>query len=171
MNSAMMMPLVANRTMSFGICNGAFPAAINATSLIGDKATRSSLVGGFSNTASDRSNTDHKAWFTASLDAVSKLDFNWDGYGAEPIPASVVNQMKSLLTKLLPASSGPGSIAPAADGSLQAEWHFREASFGLVVDDDNVPTAWLRVGGVEREQSGLDALTMFSTVARSLLHV
>ncbi|MDV5823096.1 hypothetical protein [Sphingobium naphthae] len=110
-------------------------------------------------------------WIVDGFAAIELLEADWDGYGSPPIGDRVINQMRSLLDRVLPADGAPGHIVPGSDGSLQAEWHVHEGSFGLVVDDEGVPNAWLRVAGVERERSGIEAIEMVSTIARSLLHV
>lgn len=110
-------------------------------------------------------------WIVDGFAAVEILEADWDGYGSPPIGGRVINQMRSLLDRVLPPDGSPGHIVPGSDGSLQAEWHVHEGSFGLIVDEEGIPNAWLRVAGVERERSGIEAIEMVSTIARSLLHV
>jgi hypothetical protein len=106
-------------------------------------------------------------WIDTQLDHVRQLDRDWDGYNADPITAGTCNQMATILRSIWPRLVKPGSIVPGADGSLQAEWHVKEASIGLLVESDGAVVAWIRpVGGEEIARSGgVNASHLMSAVA------
>lgn len=160
----------SNHTQLFKLAAGAVGAAAsNATSRMATASVPSSTV--VPRVAMVEKVAGSASWYDARLDAIADLKADWDGYGAPPIPLCVISQMRSLLGRFLPKGSARGFIVPGADGSLQAEWHMREGSLGLIVEEDELATVWLRVGSKERERRGIQALDMFETVARSLLHV
>lgn len=54
-------------------------------------------------------------------DALTTLPKNWDGYGADPLPAQIVDDLLADIT----VEGGVVDLVPGADGSIQAEWHRR----------------------------------------------
>jgi hypothetical protein len=105
------------------------------------------------------------SWHRAQLNQIAELGENWDGYGAEPIEPKTIRRMGSLLDQFLPSHIRAGNIVPGADGSLQAEWHLVINSFGLLVGDDGVVSAWLRhrETGAEVERWGFEAFSLFQS--------
>jgi len=83
-------------------------------------------------------------WITSQTNALRQLEPNWDGYDAEPLNPSIILRMETLLGDLLPHEVISGSIVPGADGSLQAEWHFDRASFGLLLEECGRLSCWVR---------------------------
>lgn len=60
----------------------------------------------------------------AQLDALRSLERNWDGYGASPLEADVLDTMQTSLLAALQGIEYPApDLIPGADGSLAAEWH------------------------------------------------
>ena len=98
------------------------------------------------------------SWVDAQIERLSVLPANWDGYGAEPVRVDRLNTLATLLERHLPSNLEGGSIVPGADGSVQAEWHLRRSSFGLLIDDDGTQSVWVKRGNEpEVERYGIEA--------------
>lgn len=108
-------------------------------------------------------------WIDADLQKLVGLSRNWDGYGADPISRQTLSAMRQMLVRLLPSPATPGSIVPGADGSLQAEWHLGDTSFGLLIERDGSIECWVDVCGVEDTSEGLAAEDMFRALANANL--
>ncbi len=101
------------------------------------------------------------AWIDSQVKRISKLKRNWDGYDAPAITLGQLNLLTSVLSSILPAGAPSGSIVPGADGSLQAEWHLRHASYGLVVEEGQPISVWYHPrGGAEIERTGIAAMSL-----------
>lgn len=81
---------------------------------------------------------------------LSNLRKDWDGYGADPLPAYRVEAFISELESALEDYSGPlPEIIPGADGSLQAEWHRKYLTLFYGVDSDDTRHLFLKVTNQE----------------------
>jgi hypothetical protein len=107
------------------------------------------------------------SWIDSQIQRISKLKRNWDGYDAAPVSLGQLNLLSRLLADSLPSGTTAGSIVPAADGSLQAEWHLRHASFGLVLEEGAPISVWYqpRHGGPEIERTGVKAIGLLQYAA------
>ena len=79
------------------------------------------------------------------VEELSELKPNWDGEGAKPVKASVLDEMLELLRRL--ARHVPFRepfLAPTFDGSVQMEWHDRQRSLEI----EAVSSGWSVVGSV-----------------------
>ena len=110
-------------------------------------------------------------WFKEQATNLRKLKYNWDGYGAEPVSASTLNSVVSILERYLPADSVPGSLVPGADGSVQAEWHLPNVSIGLLVEEGRTVSTWSinPAMPVETEHFGIEAINYFAALAATAL--
>lgn len=97
-------------------------------------------------------------WLDKQVRKVAVLETNWDGYGADRVDVTRLNQITKILANYLPEGAPAGSIFPGADGSIQAEWHTISSSFGLLVDDKGSVSAWLRLPNLDEvEETGIAA--------------
>ena len=117
--------------------------------------------------APHQSQTALVSWYEQKAQIIRELGPNWDGYGADPIASDTIDNMIQLLRTLLPAGSLQGSLVPAADGSLQAEWHLASVALGLLLEEDKTVSTWVRATGsdFEIEKYGSEALQLFQSVA------
>lgn len=70
----------------------------------------------------------HPAWFAdlrSRLEELSKLQPNWNSYGARPIAPAALGAVFGLLYQLARSSTPRPTIVPTSDGSVQVEWHTR----------------------------------------------
>ena len=81
-------------------------------------------------------------WVDKQLIRLAGLPKDWDGYNADPIALDRLNILGALLKANLPVGAPVGNIVPGADGSVQAEWHRTDASFGLLVEDGGRVSDW-----------------------------
>lgn len=111
------------------------------------------------------------AWIDTQMKRLRALPKNWDGYGAENVDSGRLSSLATLLKSYLPQDAPAGSIVPGADGSIQAEWHLRRISFGLLIEEGETVSAWLRPrsGGQEIEKHGYEALNLLQAAALSAL--
>jgi hypothetical protein len=106
------------------------------------------------------------AWIERDAIRLRALSANWDGLDAEPIDDRQIALITKLLTDALPDNAKRGTLVPAADGSIQAEWHLIGLSFGLVVEEGQPVMAWVRsAGGLEVEQTGFEAIELLRSAA------
>ena len=61
----------------------------------------------------------------AKLDEISKLDSNWNGYGAEPISKEIIDKV----AELLPNLNKQPEIFPTADDTIQLEYDGENESY------------------------------------------
>lgn len=106
-----------------------------------------------------------EGWLAKEFAKIGRLEPNWDGYGAEPIPSDVQRRMLSILIDRLPLDSVKGTIVPGADGSLQAEWHLRELSLTFTIEPEQAVFCCLEIGGSEKCEAGTEALELLRNVA------
>jgi hypothetical protein len=101
-------------------------------------------------------------WVNAGARQVYLLRDNWDGYGASAVSVDRLNMLTQYLDKIVPETAPVGSIVPGADGSIQAEWHLRSGSFGLLLEEGADVSAWMRPADSPREieRTGLAALDL-----------
>jgi hypothetical protein len=119
-----------------------------------------------SGSARSRSN-----WIGLQTSKIRALSPNWDGYGADPIAPATIEKIEGLLKYLVPSRARPGTLVPAADGSVQAEWHTRAVSFGLLVEEGGLTSCWIRLTGSDQEveRHGFDAQELFKAAAQAYL--
>ncbi len=118
---------------------------------------------------------DQVAWKSAVSAAISDLKTlkgGWDGPGSLSISTSVLFRAESLIQAALkgrPRAAAP-YIVPVGDGSVQIEWHERNAEMELAIDSDGDVYLWGRnhAAGHEFEGEGDDALALFSRWAPRL---
>lgn len=111
------------------------------------------------------------AWIDRQLISLANLPSDWDGYGSSSPNIENLNALARILREHSPANLSPGSIVPAADGSLQVEWHLRDMSFGLLIEEGQTITSWLQdhTEYDEIEKHGLEAIQLFRFAALSSL--
>ncbi|PZU71069.1 hypothetical protein [Sphingobium sp.] len=111
------------------------------------------------------------SWLDQQARKVRSLQHDWDGYGADPIDANVLEFVLGILRNALPRDSVPGNLVPGADGSVQAEWHLRNVSLGLLVEEDKTVSAWSYnpTMAVETEKFGMEAISYFMSLAKTAL--
>lgn len=110
-------------------------------------------------------------WIGQSLTTIRHLEAGWDGYGAPKIGWEVIRRMSRALSCLQPAQQfGAGAIVPAADGSLQAEWHLETVSIELCIDADLSENLWIkdRTTGLVTEHDGPAAIRAFEAAIEAL---
>jgi hypothetical protein len=100
---------------------------------------------------------------------LSELEPDWDGYGAEPLDPGVIKEFISELRLSLAGSKiRAPDLIPGADGSLQAEWHLRDANIFYQVDAQMERMLYLAVKGTQTFYGfGDEASEYFSQVARA----
>jgi len=109
-------------------------------------------------------------WVEAQLRQLQSLGTDWDCNGASPIAPVLINRMAMILKSSLPDRFPAGSVVPASDGSLQAEWHFNNLSFGLVIEEDSALSVWVRPDGQrEIDRQGIAALDLFKAATLNAL--
>lgn len=110
-----------------------------------------------------------QSWVDAHAAAIRALTPNWDGYGADPIKPSTLDQILQYLKLALPEGGKVGALVPGADGSVQAEWHLKALSIGLLVEEGGAVSCWVRQAGSsdEVEATGLQAVELFRSIART----
>ena len=101
-------------------------------------------------------------WVNAGARQLCLLSDDWDGYGASAVSIDRLNMLTRYLDSIVPETAPAGSIVPGADGSIQAEWHLRSGSFGLLLEEGADVSAWMRPAGSDREieRTGLAALDL-----------
>lgn len=110
-------------------------------------------------------------WIGSALTTVRHLKTGWDGYGAPKIDWQVIRKMSRALANLQPADAyRVGAIVPAADGSLQAEWHLEQLSVEFCIDADLGESLWVqdRSTGQATETEGAEALADFERLFGAL---
>lgn len=90
---------------------------------------------------------------------LTTLPENWDGYGAKPLPASIVDSMLSEIE----SEGALVQLVPGGDGSLQAEWHLSGATVAY-----NIATDGKRSLSVTRFSSALEPEGAMPTVTESV---
>ncbi len=101
--------------------------------------------------SSDRDRT--SAW--ESLDELSKLGPNWDGYDAEPVePASIANAL-ALLAGLDPETPLP-EITPNPNGTLTLDWEAEDESLSLELGVMRFSSFWESRHGTAMKDGFLD---------------
>jgi hypothetical protein len=114
------------------------------------------------------------SWVGEGITKVEKWGSVATSVDADPLQPKTVRQLVSLLASAPHRGTGAsGIIVPAADGSIQAEWHLEEATIGLLVEDDGRQSTWIRFdNGQHVEEFGLAAVQFFhSLVIQNRLNV
>ena len=75
----------------------------------------------------------------------STLTENWDGYGAEPIPETTIQNAFQFL-KTLPPYVMPSRIAPSGDGEINIIWDSQETYADFGINNDGTYSFFLESG-------------------------
>lgn len=59
---------------------------------------------------------------------IEKLEVNWNGYNAMPIPIDVINQAKHILSLIPPERKYPDRVLPTARETIHIEWEYFDSS-------------------------------------------
>ena len=106
-------------------------------------------------------------WVDHQIARLQALQLEWSKFDADPLQLKTISQLRTLLANSHRSSGVVGHLVPGADGSLQAEWHLKNASIGLLVEDDGTYSSWIRFhdSGQQVEEFGAAALSFFQTLA------
>lgn len=85
---------------------------------------------------------------------------------ADPVTPKTIKQLRAILETARRTGEVHGQIVPAADGSLQAEWHPTNAAVGVLVEDDGTASTWIRFidTGDHLEEVGSAGIALFQTL-------
>lgn len=114
------------------------------------------------------------SWVGEGITEVEKWSRSVASIEADPLQPKTLRQLGTLLASAPHRGVGTsGIIVPAADGSVQAEWHLENATIGLLVEDDGRQSTWIRFdNGQHVEEFGLAAVQFFhSLVIQNRLNV
>ena len=102
----------------------------------------------------------HLSWLEAAgrLEEISRLEPNWDSYGADPITKTAIERALELLNHLRQLMAGvvgeaylPLNIAPIADGGVQLEWQHQNRQLEIEIAADGTMSSFTVEGrGGER---------------------
>lgn len=67
----------------------------------------------------------------SEIDELKQLGSNWNGYGAAPIDASIIEAARQLVGSFPPDLVVPPQVVPMTRGRLQLEWHRGSRSLEL----------------------------------------
>lgn len=88
---------------------------------------------------------------------IGLLEENWDGYGAPQLSKQRIAEIVGIIAMMLPAGFPWPDFVPAADGSIQAEWHLAGIEFEICLGDDGYSAYRSARGGAEEHEcSGYD---------------
>jgi hypothetical protein len=71
---------------------------------------------------------------TKALLAIVALDDDWDSYGAKRISPKIASAVVELLRDIMFSSTPVPQIVPAANGSIQLEWHIADIDLEIEVE-------------------------------------
>jgi hypothetical protein len=104
--------------------------------------------------------------------AISRLPAGWDGPRSKRISLAAIYRMDRILRDALDGQRDalPPYIVPAADGSLQMEWHTASFEFEFLLEEGTTPSAWLRnrKTGAELEGEGDKAIDLLFRWAKQI---
>jgi len=89
------------------------------------------------------------------LDALSRLEPNWDAYGAEPIAASCVANTRLLLNDLRADIPSP-EITPNPNGTLTLDWETEDQALSLELGATRFSSFWESRTGTKMQEATLD---------------
>ncbi|MEY2928144.1 MAG: hypothetical protein RL367_2621 [Pseudomonadota bacterium] len=106
-------------------------------------------------------------WVDRQLTQLRSFQHEWETFNADPLQLKTMSQLRALLANSHRPDGLAGHLVPGADGSLQAEWHLKDASIGLLVEDDGSYSCWVRFNdtGQQFEEYGAAALPFFQALA------
>jgi hypothetical protein len=106
-------------------------------------------------------------WVDRQIAQLKVLQREWTKFDADPLQVKTISQLRALLANAHRSNGVVGHLVPGADGSLQAEWHLKNESIGLLVEDDGTYSSWVRFHGTNRqaEKFGGEALPFFQALA------
>jgi hypothetical protein len=105
-------------------------------------------------------------WIDRQIAQLQALQSEWSKFDADPLQLKTISQLRALLSNSRRSDGVVGHLVPGADGSLQAEWHLKSATVGLLVEDDGTYSSWVRFHDSEQhvEEYGPSALSFFQTL-------
>lgn len=101
-----------------------------------------------------------RADLAAQAEILKNLKPGWDGYGAAPIAAAVVNRIvRDVTTALAGTTCSAPELVPGGDGSVQAEWNSPSIEVTYNVNDHGELYFWAydRKAGVDLARTGDEA--------------
>jgi hypothetical protein len=99
--------------------------------------------------------SDFIARVQADIDALSRLETNWDGYGAPRMDPKVIEAAKQFVIRLPDDLVRRPHVVPLSTGMLQLEWHDGPKTLELEFESPQSIRflQWNPAGGVEEEDS------------------
>jgi hypothetical protein len=98
------------------------------------------------------------------LEKIVRLQSNWDGYGAEPIPYATTVFCLSVVERLSRNDTPPPALVPSADGGIQLEWHNGDMHIELLISEPLKAFGWASIQGTDDDREA-DFRQDFSTVS------
>jgi hypothetical protein len=112
------------------------------------------------------------AGFNANIRRVERLKAGWDGLNSVPVDRNVLYQAARIVRDALEGFDRATApyLSPAGDGSVQVEWHEKDAEIELLLLPDGTKYLWARdhLSGTEFEADDEAALDFFSRWAPRL---
>jgi hypothetical protein len=106
------------------------------------------------------------SWLISEL---AQLGPNWDGYGADPIAGSCIDQVRVLIN-LLPATIPSPEITPNPNGTLTLDWETGDQALSLELGATRFSSFWESRRGTKTDEGALGtALPEFVASALSAM--
>ncbi len=102
-----------------------------------------------------------------SLNRMSCLQDNWDGYDASSIDYSVLLAVADVISSIMLPETPPPTLIPTSNGSVQAEWHMRDLEIEVEIFSSTRIEFYMkdfRSGEEEEKELSID----FSTLVRAI---
>jgi len=90
------------------------------------------------------------------LSELAQLGPNWDGYGADPIAGSCIDQTRVLLD-LLPAAIPSPEVTPNPNGTLTLDWETGDQALSLELGATRFTSFWESRRGTKTDEGALGA--------------
>jgi len=104
----------------------------------------------------------------AEMNELTKLEYDWDSYGADPISEKcLLDMLHILLEKHYP--DGPCfQFVPTPSGGVQAEYHDKGVDFEFEVTPNKDPDFLINIGKNEYDSTNTDIDECFSIFNKSV---
>jgi hypothetical protein len=111
----------------------------------------------------------------ARLNAMTRLEHDWDSYGAEAPSKASISVLRSLIGKVLAEFSFlglkaiPFMVAPNPDGGVLAEWRNDSRLIEVIVNPDQILSYFMKLGDHREEEHGIAEAAILKCIA-SVVH-
>lgn len=95
-------------------------------------------------------------WLTASINSLrnlSKLDYDWDSYGAPPIDSNCIEIAQLFIEMVSQRFPPQPHIGPVPDGGVQIEWHRNGIDLEVEFSPDDEILFFLKRGNTVIERN------------------